>query len=480
MSEPAAKAAASATTEQRSLENEGILRQVLVLLIGQGVFVRTVAKDWLKSYESVIAEAAAAPGRLRMSADSTLYEAAFSSVTCLELAHEWGLKLDAYKISYGAGKYADIATLQRAGELGMRLQDTVEGATESGHLDVLKWLHIDQKHPLPYRADEVAVRSGHAREVLQWLKETGVALTKSATNYAAMAGDIDALEYLHVEQGIALSGCYTATDLATLNRVHSHNSITIDQLSRAADAAAGGNKLSTLLWAQSVGAALTEATRMAAVEYGHIEMIQHLIADGCVFNAAKCYRHAVQYGQKDVLKWLDEHHGKTQPTADHMNSAASFGHLAVCQYLREQGYNWSKESKEAVNAAAHSQCFDIVKWLITERCPYKAADLGIAVLSSYNLTDKSVNMLKWLSEHGVVWSRNALTKMLNECGLHSQLPAAKYVRELGAAWPAEFLINTDEHGDEDGRVEWHHNVREWAISAGCKARIIDVTSEYYH
>jgi hypothetical protein len=89
MSEPAAKAAAIATTEQRSLENEAILRQVLVLLIGQGVFVRTVAKDWLKSYETVLTEAAPAPG-LRMKADQTLYEAAFSSVLCVELAHELG------------------------------------------------------------------------------------------------------------------------------------------------------------------------------------------------------------------------------------------------------------------------------------------------------------------------------------------------------------------------------------------------------
>jgi hypothetical protein len=45
MSEPAAKAAATSSTERRSLENEAILRQVLLLLIGQGVFVRTVAQD---------------------------------------------------------------------------------------------------------------------------------------------------------------------------------------------------------------------------------------------------------------------------------------------------------------------------------------------------------------------------------------------------------------------------------------------------
>jgi hypothetical protein len=316
MSKPAAKDAAVATTEQRSLENESILRQVLMLLIGQGVFVRTVAKGWLKSYESVVAEAAPIPRlhmrademlykaapRRRIRADQTLYEAAFSSVKCVELAQGWGFNLNTYGVPRIAGRYGDIATLQRAGELGMRLQDAVEGAAESGHLDVLKWLHIDQKHPLPYRADEVAARSGHAREMLQWLKETGVPLTEHATYYAAAAGDIDALEYLHVEQGIALSGCYTAKDLATLKWVHSHNGITIDQLSRVADAAAGGNKLSTLLWAKSVGAALTKATMMAAVEYGHIEMIQHLIADGCMFEAGKCYRHAVQHGQADVLK----------------------------------------------------------------------------------------------------------------------------------------------------------------------------------
>jgi hypothetical protein len=132
---------------------------------------------WHKTYETVLADATPAPGRLRMKADETLYEAAFSSVSCMELAHEWGLKLDSYKMPHRAGKYADIATLQRAGELGMRLQDAVEGVMESGRLDVLTWLHIDQKHPLPYYADQAAVRGGHAREVLKWLKEIGVALT---------------------------------------------------------------------------------------------------------------------------------------------------------------------------------------------------------------------------------------------------------------------------------------------------------------
>jgi hypothetical protein len=192
MSTPAAKAAAVATTEQRSFENESILRQVLVLLIGQGLFVRTVAKDWLKSYETVLSEAASVPG-LRIRASETLYEAAFSSVTCLELAHEWGLKLHAYKMPYRAGKYADIATLQRAGELGMRLQDALEGAMASERMDVLKWPHIDLKHPLPYSADQIAARSGHARKMLQWLKQIGVALTEHATLCAAEAGDIDDL-----------------------------------------------------------------------------------------------------------------------------------------------------------------------------------------------------------------------------------------------------------------------------------------------
>jgi hypothetical protein len=365
----------------------------------------------------------------------------------------WGLKLDTYKVPRNAGRYADIATLRRAGELGKRLRDTVEGAAESGHLDVLKWLHIDQKHPLPYRADEAAARSGHAREMLQWLKEMGVALSEQATFYAAEAGDIDALEYQHVEQGIKLSGgCYTAEDLATLKWLYAHDGLTVDQLSTVANAAAGSNTLSTLLWAKSVGAAVTGTTVITAVQQGHIEMVQRLIADGCAFNAAESFKYAVSYGQVDVLKWLDEHHGKTQPTADHMNSAATFGHLAVCQYLREQGYKWSKESKEAVNAAAHSLHHDVVKWLITERCSYKAADLGIAVLSSYDDTDKSVNMLKWLSEHGVVWKKKALTEMLHTCGTHAQLAAAQYVKHLGAAWPTEFMIDSSEHGDEDERV----------------------------
>jgi hypothetical protein len=479
MSEPPAKAAATSSTEQRSLENEAILRQVLMLLIGQGVFVRTVAKDWLKTYETVLGDATAAPGRLRMKADSTLYEAAFSSVSCMELAHEWGLKLDSYKMPHRAGKYADIATLQRAGELGMRLQDVVEGAAESGRLDKLIWLHIDQKHPLPYRADEAAARSGHAREMLGWLKETaGVALTEGATYYAAKTGDIDALDYLHVEQGIALSSsCYTTEDLPTLKWLHAHDGLPVARLSIVTHTAAGSNKLSTLQWATSVGAAFTADTILAAVQHGHIEMVQYLIADGCAFNRAESYKHAISRGQLDVLKWLDEHHGKTKATADDMCTAATFGHLAVCQYLREQGYKWSKESKEAVTAAAHSEHHDVVKWLITECCPIKAAELGVAVVSNYDSTDNSVNMLKWLSEHGVVWKKKALTEMLHTCGTHAQLEAAKYVKQLGAAWPKEFVIDSSEHGDEEERQTWHQEVRDWAVSAGCRAPIIDYGSE---
>jgi hypothetical protein len=338
MSEPAAKAAARATTEQRSLENEGILRQVLVLLIGQGVFVRTVAKDWLKSYESVIAEAAPVFGQ-RMRADLTLYEAAFSSVKCVELAHECGMNLNSMSCIQAAGKHADIVTLQRAGELGMMLRYAVESALGDGRLDVLKWLHIDQKHPLPYRPDEDAARSGHAREVLQWLKEIGEVLTEHATCSAAEAGDIDALEYLHVEQGIRLlSDIYKIKDLPTLKWLHAHNGLTVAQLNSVAVIAAADNELSTLQWTKSVGAAFTDDTIRAAVHYGHLDMVEYLVAEHPAFNRTECYEHAVHHGQMYILKWLDAQYGSIANDVDYLSSAASEGHLEVCQYLREQGY----------------------------------------------------------------------------------------------------------------------------------------------
>jgi hypothetical protein len=235
-----------------------------------------------------------------------------------------------------------------------------------------------------------------------------------------------------------------------------------------------------LKWAKSVGALFTAETVRAAMRHGDIEMVEYLIADNPALNKAECYKHAINYWHMPMLRWLDERYGNITPDVEHLRSAASQGHLEVCQYLREQGYVWDDDSSEAVTEAARYEHHDLVKWLITEGCPYAEHDLGMAIVGNYDSTDNSVNMLKWLSEHGAMWEEYTLTRMLDECGVNSQLEAAKYVKQLGAAWPTEFLINHDEHGDEEGRVMWHHNVREWAISAGCRAPIVNITSEYYY
>jgi hypothetical protein len=241
--------------------------------------------------------------------------------------------------------------------------------------------------------------------------------------------------------------------------------------------AARDNKLSTIQWAKSNDAAFAGDTIRAAVRYGHKDVVEYLMAEHPACKA-ECYEYAMTYGQLSILRWLDEHYGYTRPTAMNMSMPATYGHLAVLQYVREQGFEWDDDSSEVVTQAALNEHHDIVKWLITEGCPYDAHELGIAVLSCYDDSDKSVNMIKWLSEHGVVWSEYTLTRMLDECGVNAQLIAAKYVRELGAHWPDEILVTNEEHGDEDERVTWHDNVREWAISAGCKAPIVDITSEY--
>jgi hypothetical protein len=142
-----------------------------------------------------------------------------------------------------AGRFADIATLQAAHELGLSWsQSVVEGAARSGALKKLQWLVLHQHCSLPERIDEFAAAEGSV-DVLRWLKQQGVAFTEQTSKAAAWkANNLDVLTYL-VEAGCPLhpqicdETAYTA-DLKQMQWLHSRGCAV--SASTAARAAAVG------------------------------------------------------------------------------------------------------------------------------------------------------------------------------------------------------------------------------------------------
>jgi hypothetical protein len=102
----------------------------------------------------------------------TLYSSVFASPSRVNGANESGLGCtsDAYQLA--AGKYADIATLEAACELGMEYTAlTVAGAAERNKLAEVQYLR-SQGCPWPTKLLERAALRGHF-ELVRWCREHG-------------------------------------------------------------------------------------------------------------------------------------------------------------------------------------------------------------------------------------------------------------------------------------------------------------------
>jgi hypothetical protein len=206
--------------ERNPLRHNGILELILSSLEGDGIFVLSVNKSWKATYEKLLAHSNAIgsrvpePCRPRGKAhvhdiNCTSPQAIFASPSRVKLVVATnGVQFntidhsDNWRIEFAAGKFADVATLLAARELGLPFSDRVVcGAAASGDISKLDWLLTDQHCPIP---EDIAAQCDDI-EMLRWIKQRGCSPTAlTLSNAAEKPNNRVLLQYL-LDEGCTLT-----------------------------------------------------------------------------------------------------------------------------------------------------------------------------------------------------------------------------------------------------------------------------------
>ena len=177
---------------------------------------------------------------------------------------------------------------------------------ESGHLDMLKYLH-ENGCPWDQQSCQRAAFNGHL-DVLKYLHENGCDWNQSVCCAAAIGGHLDVIKYLH------LNGCPW------------------DQ--SAYDCAAMGGHLHVLQYLHENGCPWDHWTCCAAAMGGHIHILKYLHENGWHWDRY-VYDYAALYGHLNVVKYLNENGCPW----DHWTCLAAFreGNIDIVKYFHENG-----------------------------------------------------------------------------------------------------------------------------------------------
>jgi hypothetical protein len=394
------------------LTEPGILEQVLSFLACEGVYVKTVCKEWSASYKKLMAvpqKKLTLESQHAHSCSCTAVSAAFTSAARVRLAGQWGLHYEKpdYRLSHSAGSVGDTEALLAAHELGLPYSKYLaSGVAESGCLEKLKWLCMEQGCQMPDDITEWAAASGSI-EMLRWLKETGFTFTQSTSwRAAARANNLHVLQYLLDE------GCPW------------YPSLCVD--------AAGAGDLQQLQWLYEHGGVLDSTTAECAAEGGSIKALEWLQQQRVVFASGSMLK-AAESDNLQLCKWL---------------------HAAQCP-LDESVYFY----------AAGNCNLELLNWLFDVGCPYNLVDFFDFMSGMKDCYLMPV--LHCLQQHGVFDSVAALTLALNHAGAHNNsLAAAQWLRQQGAEWPAELYSE-----QECNEGPWCGDTLEWARAEGCTAPV---------
>jgi hypothetical protein len=384
---PSAKRAAAAAEDALG---HGTLQLVLEFVgPGHALQVGTVCKAWQESYKRVTAVTLAVvtwDGRsisFTCGPAHTLRSAAFISQSMLRWAHSWGLNLGLKE--YVAAKSASITTLALAHELGMPLTaEMMHTAARLQKFNILEWLHIDARFPLPQDITHSAAGGGSI-VLLQWLAAAGCAFDRRTSYHAALAG------HMHVLQFLLQKGCRFDKDCVD-----------------------------------------------AAAERGDLAMVQWLLQHDCPWRKTEVVHIAAASGSVALMERLLLEHAIVM-TGELMASAAEVGQLAMCQYLREQGCPWS--ARACLDAAGAGHC-EVVRWLHSAGCPWQLAADPLNNIAERTAFGGSVDLLQYLLQQGMLTGGGLLTQALAAAGAQGRREAAVWLRQHGAEWPADLRCRT--------------------------------------
>jgi hypothetical protein len=340
---------------------------------------------------------------------STLMTAVFESPARLRWAVQSGLHVtegNSSSKAFIAGLCADVSTLSLAAQAGMGLSDTVKGAICEGRIDIVNYLLRERHGNLPAGTPEFAVKCCKI-DMLKCLEKHGYKLTVECCSEAASAGQLAALQYI----------------LSTLQCTC--------ELSDDASADDSDDKIS-------------DGDDNAP--YALCDWIQNRSMD-----------RAASSGNVELLQWLQQQYD-VELTESAMNSAASAGQTAMCEYLHAQQCPWSELTCQR---AIYSRHLDTLRWLHEHGCPWNAHCIRTAAART-----GSIAAIQYLQQQGVLSTAAQLTDMLQSAREGHQIDAAKWLRQQGAPWLAVLsdcnCCRCDE-GDE---------FIEWARAEGCTSPIV--------
>jgi hypothetical protein len=267
-------------------------------------------------------------------------------------------------------------------------------AAKNNHLEALQWLH---EQGCPWNLDEIcgdAAESG-SMEMLLYLKEQGCEYNEDTFSTAVMTNNLAICQHLIVER------CPNDFETSSMAAFDSQFEILrlLCEHGRPLDAV---------------------CTSVRAAESGSIELLQYFREHDCVYN--------------EVV----------------MGCAARAGHIHICQHLRDEQCPWDAG---ACTSAARGGQLDTLRWLREHGCPWDIQGVRTAAAESGDLP----TIMYALSAEPAA-SAAQLTEMLNAAGSNSKLPAAKWLRQQGAEWPAVL---------KHAFSVWKADVLQWARDEGC-------------
>ena len=256
------------------------------------------------------------------------------------------------------------------------IEDIIRGASWAGYINILEWLGSDG---IPYYRDGAnsAVAGGHINvlewfeargilptnnngaashgqiNVLNWLEQRRILPNVNGANWAARAGHIKALEWLE-QRGILpnVNGANMVIDDINNNMINWNKS---KRLGLRAD----GSPLDVLDWLYSRGIYPDINGVYVAVQKENIKMLNWLedhafiifpntkLSDIQIKNAQSKHRLLLHPLDGDEIKNI-------------LQSAATYGHVNIFEWLEQRGIN---ATQDTANTAAANNNIDVLEWL---------------------------------------------------------------------------------------------------------------------
>jgi hypothetical protein len=279
-------------------DTTSILEQIFAWIgPGHHLFLATVCQGWRQLQECTNAIQVnnlfrfRAP-KLLCTPQTTLYSAVFASKAFVKTAHEGGLPLvkSGWSLQHLAGRTADLAVLQLAHELGLKLSvEVVRGAAMSASLAKLEWLHKNMKCELPDDICNFAASSGRV-DVLRWLMQRGCHLSSDAYTYAAECDQWDMLKVLRAEGCVweedNSEPCSIAMQKGNIEAVRwLHENGCPESITDVSRLAAEADSVEGLSYAKEPGCVFTARLVERAAEKGNIRALEFLHAEQCPMTA---------------------------------------------------------------------------------------------------------------------------------------------------------------------------------------------------